>query len=190
MTPAGVTQGVTVNASAQPLPRMPRSVPGTDILCVGAVRNSAPYSVKEVRYMKPVVLHVPPPAMTIIPSPDGTARLLLVWKAASAPRGRCCMEAPVWIWLPVPASRGEVSSHQGPCCKRTVETARVRKVSGTVKVLVRRVRRRNLAVRKERHCVERVGAACHLSGFATTRTTAVTVQMRRAVPPRAVGRGR
>lgn len=40
--------------------------------------------------MRPVALHVLPPATTIILSPDGTARPSLVWKAASAPRGHCC----------------------------------------------------------------------------------------------------
>ncbi|GAB1290783.1 SCO-spondin [Apodemus speciosus] len=52
-----------------------------------------PYSVKEVRCMNPVALHVRPRAMTIILSSDGTARPSLVWRAASALRGHCCM---VW----------------------------------------------------------------------------------------------
>jgi hypothetical protein len=33
----------------------------------------------------------PPPAMTTILSLDGNARPLRVWRAASAPRGLCCM---------------------------------------------------------------------------------------------------
>lgn len=39
--PTAATQGVTVSASAQPLPHMRMSVPSTDTMCVGAVRNSA-----------------------------------------------------------------------------------------------------------------------------------------------------
>lgn len=58
-------------------------------------------------------------------------------------------------------------------------SARVREASGIVTMVVLRVRMWNLAVQKERLCAERMGTACHLNGFVTTRMTVVTAQMRR-----------
>lgn len=58
-------------------------------------------------------------------------------------------------------------------------SARVRKVSGIVEVMVPPVRRGNPAVQKERLHAETMGTVCHLSGFVITRMTVVMAQMRR-----------
>lgn len=68
-------------------------------------------------------------------------------------------------------------------------SARVRRASGIVTPVVPHVRRWSLAVQKERLCAERVGTACHLNGFVTTRMTVVMAQMRRVSVTRVVVTG-
>lgn len=88
-----------------------------------------------------------------------------LWKLVSGrPRRRLCS------W----AEQADLWLSQTSMCP-----ARAREASGIVTVVVPHVRRWHLAVQKESLCAERMGTACHLNGFVTTRMTVVTAQMRR-----------
>lgn len=53
---------------------------------------------------------------------DGVKAASLSWVSLVLSPVLCSQGEPVWSWLPVPVSGRAVSSHQGPCYKRTVET--------------------------------------------------------------------